>query len=319
MSLRSFFKSIAQRKVATPREAEIARNIAEITKHLETIHTRLSRLETLAHGGKSVYVGAGRILTKVSLRHWNIAYLVEADDLLLAPHLAVNGYHEIDVTEYFLNSIKSNDHCLDVGANFGYFTCIMGRWAHEGKTIALEPDRKIYELLRDNININSLEGVAAARNAAAADVAGTLSLHRRVTRSGNTSITRVPDEMLANLGEAPSETFQVPSLPVDALLSEFEGRIDCLKVDVEGAEPLVFRGAEATIAGNPQLRIVMEWSPGQLRDAGFDPGEFITDLARRGLAAAAIVTGGVAQPLSWDDLQALPYHPGILLTRSPIT
>lgn len=301
---------------ASSRLSEIAETLSQLTKRFDTINARLYRLETLAHGGKAVYVDAGRILTKISLGDWNIAYLLEANDLLFAPHLIINGHHEIDLTNYFINNIAPHDHCLDVGANFGYYTIIMGRWATNGKIIALEPDRKIFELLRDNIYINSLEKMTFPRHVAAADVEGTLRLHRRIMRSGNTSIARVSDEALAGMGEPPSEAFDVTCIPIDKLLPEFEGRVDYIKIDVEGAEPLVLRGARATIAQNPQVRIVMEWSPGQLRDAGFDPSEFAADLAGIGLRAAAIATGGIGQPLSWDALLALPYHPGILLTQA---
>ena len=290
-------------------------NSSGLFDRLDAIEASLARLEKLAHGGRSVYVGDGRILTKVSLRHWNIAYLLEAEDLLLMPHLVVNGYHEIDVTDYFVNNLRSHHNCLDVGANFGYFTCIMGRWASQGKTIALEPDWKAFELLRDNIYINSLEATGSARNVAAADVEGTITLYRRIKRSGNTSVAKIADETLSGMGEPPSQRFDVTCAPIDKLLPEFNGRIDCIKIDVEGAEPLVFRGARATIAQNPQINIVMEWSPSQMHDAGHDPHEFTTDLAQLGLRAAAITTGGVSQPLTWDALLSLSYHPGILLTR----
>jgi FkbM family methyltransferase len=314
LTFRSLFRSIAYWRA---HKSHRRPSLSDLANHLDAIDARLSRLEQLAHGGKSVYVGDGRVLTKVSLRHWNIAYLLESNDLLLVPHLIVNGYHEIDLTNYFLNNLRNHNNCLDVGANFGYFTCIMGRWAPQGKTIALEPDRRVFELLRDNIYINSLEGVAFPRLAAASDGEGTLTLHRRITRSGNTSIAWIPDDVLAGMGEPPSQAFEAACLPIDRLLPSFDGRIDCIKIDVEGAEPLVVRGAHATIAQNPQIKIVMEWSPSQIRDVGFDPSAFVAELGRLGLSPAAIATGGVGQPLTWDALLALPYHPGILLTRQP--
>jgi FkbM family methyltransferase len=290
--------------------------LQELARQLEAIGSRLDRLEMLSHGGKSVYVGDGRIMTRISLRHWNMAFLLEAKDLLLAPPLIMNGYHEIDLTDFFVNTIREADHCLDVGANFGYFTCIMGRWAPRGKTVALEPDPKIYELLRDNIYINSLEGHVSARNAAAGDVEGMLTLHRRVTRSGNTSLARIPDAALATIGEPPSVPFDIACMPIDSLLPEFTGRLDCLKIDVEGAEPLVIRGAGRTIGENPALRIVMEWAPSQIRGAGFDTGDFLRELDELGLRPAVITTGGKTEELSWDEVNAQPYFPGILLTRS---
>ena len=54
------------------------------------------------------------------------------------------------------------------------------------------------------------------------------------------------------------------------LLPKLDGRVDFMKIDVEGCEPLAFRGAKELIASNRQLKIVMEWSPGQIRSAGFD-------------------------------------------------
>ena len=179
----------------------------------DQLKRRLMRLEWLSHGGRAVYVGNNRILTKVSLGAWNLGYLLEADDLLLAPHLVIDGYHEIDLTNFFVKNVQKGSNCLDVGANFGYYTCLMARWSSSGKIIALEPDRKIFELLRDNIYINSLEGVAFARHAAAMDKAGSVRLYRRITRSGNTSIAKVPNGTLADVGEKASIPFEVSGVP----------------------------------------------------------------------------------------------------------
>jgi len=289
--------------------------VQELFDRLDRIDRRLERLEALSHGGRSVYVGDGRIMTKIRLRHWNMAFLLEAKDLLLAPPLVMNGYHEIDLTDYFVNAINETDHCLDIGANFGYFACIMGRWAPRGRVVAVEPDPKIFGLLRDNIYINNLESLASPVNAAASDCEGVLTLHRRVGRSGNTSLARVGDADLARMGEPPSEAFQIRGLPIDALLPEFQGRLDHMKIDVEGAEPLVLRGARETIAANPQLRIVMEWAPGQIQAAGFDPRGFTEELAALGLVPAMIVTAGKTEPMSWDALVSCAYSPGILLCR----
>ena len=101
----------------------------------------------------------------------------------------------------------------------------------------------------------------------------------------------------------------------DILLPEFNGRVDYVKIDVEGAEPLVVRGARAIIANNPQVQIVMEWSPGQIQQAGFDLAEFTSELAAQGLKAAVIVNERVEQ-VSWHALAELSYRPGILITRS---
>jgi hypothetical protein len=78
-----------------------------------------------------------------------------------------------------------------------------------------------------------------------------------------------------------------------------------MKVDVEGAEPLVFAGALGTIADNPQIQIAMEWSPDQQRDAGKSPSAFAAQLASMGLQAFCFEKDLAA--LSWDEVAASPY------------
>jgi FkbM family methyltransferase len=275
---------------------------------------RLDRLERLSHGGRATYVGNNRVLTKAVINDTVLGFLVQADDRLIVPHIIVHGDYESTLTSYFATAISAGDHCLDVGANYGYYTCLMAGIAHQGKTIGIEPDAAVFELLRDNICINSYEMLATALHAAVADAPGRLTLHRRVTRSGNTSITRLTEESVRWLGEKAPESFEVDCLSIDdLLLSHFGGRIDVMKVDVEGAEPLVFRGARQAIAANPQVKIVMEWSPGQIQAAGFDLAEFLAALEALRLEAAAVGPTGPV-PIAFADLMNAPFHPGILLT-----
>jgi hypothetical protein len=149
------------------------------------LNRRLDRLERMSHGGRATYVGNNRVLTKCVIGEDVIGFLVEADDRLLGPWLILTGQYETPLTNYFLSNLKPDSHCLDVGANFGYFTCLMARNCPRGKVLGIEPDRHVYELVRDNININGLQGLAAARQAAVGDREGRLTLHRRITRSAS--------------------------------------------------------------------------------------------------------------------------------------
>jgi hypothetical protein len=114
------------------------------------------------------------------------------------------------------------------------------------------------------------------------------------------------------MDEAPVEPFTVKGVRIDDLTPMMNGRVDFMKIDVEGAEPLVFEGARATIAANPSLRIVMEWSPGQIHAAGFDISAFLTALKDMGLRPFDIRENDLAQ-LSFDELLNLPYRAGVVL------
>jgi len=124
----------------------------------------------------------------------------------------------------------------------------------------------------------------------------------------------VNDNFLELHGEARGEALEVECLRIDDLLPEFGNRVDFIKIDVEGAEPLVLRGAAETMAANPQLQIVMEWSPGHIRDAGFDVGGFVSELAVMGLESAHLSLKRI-EPFPLSALTHLDNRPGILLRR----
>jgi FkbM family methyltransferase len=285
----------------------------------DTIEERLDRLQgQLEHLSATplwgaVYMGNNRVLVRYMVENRVIAYLVEADDLLLTPWFIVSGQYETEVAKFFVDNLRPDSRCLDIGANFGFYTCLMARFCPAGKVIGIEPVDTVYKLLRDNIFINGLNRHAAAIKAAVAQGPGRLTLHRRIPRSANTSIAKPTEALLQYHGEGGFERFETETVSVDGMLAQFDNRIDFMKIDVEGAEPLVLRGAVETIRLNPQLQIVMEWSPHQIRDVGFDVGEFISELCSLHLSAAIIRPFGFEQ-LPLPALLNIEYAAGILLS-----
>ncbi|MGG5820862.1 FkbM family methyltransferase [Falsiroseomonas sp. HW251] len=289
---------------------------AAIERRLHLIEERLRIAEHFDQGGRATYVGNGLVLVKCVVRGVQIVYLVHGDDRLLSPWFIASGAYETELTEFFVRTLRPDDRCLDVGANFGYFTCLFARFAPSGRVLGIEPEPATFTLLRDNIHANGLAGLAEAVHAAVTDRRGPVTLHRRVRRAGNTSITAPNPDFVRKLGEPPSESFEIKGVILDRLADKFEGRVDVMKVDVEGAEPLVFRGARETIARNPRIQIVMEWSPGQIRGAGFDAGVFLGELEAMGLRFFDL-EGGTPKALGREALLALDYRGGVLLAREP--
>lgn len=288
--------------------------LSSIDNRLSQISAKLDRLEDGTHGARAVNIGNGKILLKIVVDGANIALMVESDDKLIMPWLAVTGKYEVSVTNYFLRNIKADSHTIDVGSNFGYFACLCARFSPRGKVLAIEADERIQILCRDNLTINGFGNIGTSIHAAANADGAPLTLNRRVGRSANTSIIPYDRAFTDGMGEPPSEPFEVKGVRLDDLLPRMDGRVDFLKIDVEGAEPLVFQGAQELVATNPGIRIVMEWSPGQIQAAGFDVPAFVGSIAHMGLRTFMIEQDR-ERPISTEALLATDYAAGILLAR----
>src|SRR4051794_25634974 len=114
------------------------------------IMRRLDMLERLSHGGRGTYFGNNPGLAKCMIGGIAPGSLVEADDVLLSPGLILNGSHEDALVRFFAAHVKEDSNCLDVGANYGFFACLFGKYARRGKVVAIEPHPAVFELLRDN-------------------------------------------------------------------------------------------------------------------------------------------------------------------------
>jgi FkbM family methyltransferase len=296
----------------TAREKRRLREQMLLVEHL----TR--RIDHLNLGTSAMYIGNNRVLLRLLAGHHLFMMYVHADDKLITPSLIVNGRYEPELTDFFAAALKPDSHCIDVGANLGYFSCFMAKHSPHGKVMGLEPNPPIHALAVDNILLNALGGNAKILNVAASDEVGELTLYHRIGRAGNTSMAACGEDFTRAFQEPPEEAFRIPTIRVDDLRAEMAGRVDFLKIDVEGAEPLAFAGARETIRDNPQLQIVMEWAPARIRPAGFDIGRFVEDIAATGLNAHVLVAAGPPQPINYSQLIGMDYLPGILLRRDAV-
>jgi FkbM family methyltransferase len=242
----------------------------------------------------------------VGCRHLDLAFYFPADDRLLMPQFVVNGEYERTTTAHLLAQLPPDGVCLDVGANVGYYTCLMSRICWQGRVVAFEADPEVFELLRDNVAINWCEKVAEPRNHAVADRSGSLTLYRRIGRSGNTSIADVPEGERERFGEPASVPFDVGCVTVDEIAADLE-RLDVVKIDVEGAEALVLEGMRETVARLDPL-IIMEWSPDQALTAGGSARGLAEIVESLGLNANVFELDGSLRPITPTQLEHLTYQ-----------
>ncbi|HYJ80936.1 MAG TPA: FkbM family methyltransferase [Longimicrobiaceae bacterium] len=146
---------------------------------------------------------------------------------------------------------------VDVGANWGYFTLLAAALVGpEGRVVAVEPDPRLFARLQANLRANRL-AQAAAYPVAAADVRGPLVLRGHDADGGNWGAST----LLHRAGD-PGERYAVEGRTVDDLLDELKlGRVELLKLDVEGAEEMVLRGMAAGLARGRYRRVLIELHP----------------------------------------------------------
>jgi FkbM family methyltransferase len=131
--------------------------------------------------------------------------------------------------------VSPNDVIIDVGANLGAFAIPLALFA---RTVhAFEPIPETADHLEYNIAQNSRTNIVVHR-VGLSDVPGVLYPHRTAD-SGSTSLTEIKEK-----SDRPDETIHVTTL--DELFST--EKISFMKIDVEGMEERVLRGAQKFIA-----------------------------------------------------------------------
>jgi len=95
---------------------------------------------------------------------------------------------------------------------------------------------------------------------------------------------------------------QVPAVSLDDFL-EKEGRprIDLVKIDVEGAEPLVLRGMSRLLERSERLTLIVEFAPACIRDGDASPMAFLDDLRKWGFRIRVLRGKDATIPLSREE------------------
>ena len=194
------------------------------------------------------------------------------DDLLWA---FPNGdYYEKNVI-YFLDLIINSyakPVLVDVGANCGYYSVKYSGYC--GHIYAFEPVDKTHKILAGNISANKLKNVTLFQNGLS-DVDEKLEINLYNTSANDSIFDRqVPaDHPLKKTG---TQTIQLKNLD-DLVKTGIVGIPSIIKIDVEGAELKVLKGAKSTI-NKYRPTVVFEYSANTAADAGYDKELLLTVL-----------------------------------------
>jgi len=204
---------------------------------------------------------------------------VDTRDLSLAPHIMVDGVWEAHVTRAIATLLNEDDIFFDVGANFGYYSCVAAtRLKKRLNNIvihAFEPNPSVVPLLQKTFNVNGLETTARINAMGVSDKPGELTLHRGDTLWGSASFNK-------DLAKSDSKDTPV-KVPVTTLDEYYKKQklthVDLIKIDVEGHEDHVYAGMQGVIKDNSQLKIVMEFTFGTYQNESAFFAQLLKDYA----------------------------------------
>lgn len=147
--------------------------------------------------------------------------------------------------EYRRCLIEKDMVVVDVGAYIGLYTCMAADIVgNDGKVLSFEPDPINHEQLLNNIKINGYKNVSVVQ-CALADVPGKANLY--IKHHGTVS---------SLTGEGKCVNVEVDTLDNVTARRGIE-KVDLIKIDVEGFELQVLKGAEKTINRNPGMKMVI--------------------------------------------------------------
>jgi FkbM family methyltransferase len=180
---------------------------------------------------------------------------------------------------------------IDVGANIGFFTRRFAEWVRPGGlVIAIEPEARNFQALKAMLSRCGLVNVQAVQ-AVAAEAAGHLKLE--------VSPSSPADHRLSDTGIA------VSAVTLDLVLAQHGWpAVSLVKIDVQGAEERVLRGAVEMLR---RLRpaIFMEVDEAALRRMGSNAQNVLHLLGSEGYKVCRIEKGALTPPLPVEHVVSL--------------
>ena len=206
--------------------------------------------------------------------------------------IAKTGIFEAVETALLQAIIRPGDRALDIGANMGYYTALLADWVGpSGIVHAVEPDPDNFALLDANTQDFQQQGRVRLHALALSEAAGTAKLFRS---KDNVGMHRLYDSICCD-----GSFMEVTVCRGDDLAL---APLDFIKIDIEGYEAFALRGLNNTLTNSPNVKILCEFCPISMMEAGIQPMRWIEWIEEHGFIVIAH-NGTVWSPVVHEDLK----------------
>jgi len=226
------------------------------------------------------------------------------DDDGISKDLYLYKEREKFATEYLKSFIEEGDVIIEIGANIGYYVLLESKIAKKGKIFAFEPMPFSRKLLTMNVKLNSVENVEIYPFAIG-DQNGEQDfyIYKEINFSG---FNLNPNGNLVS-------TIKVRAMTLDNFIEKYLGDTlpTVLRMDVEGFEYNVIKGAMNTIKNCNKLRIFMEIHPHILSQEQLN--EILSILENNNFKIKAVINEcsphiyPYLDNKIWDSIEEVPY------------
>jgi FkbM family methyltransferase len=178
----------------------------------------------------------------------------------------------------FAEAISANESpvVIDMGANYGAYTLSACSLAQKGlvkNVVAVEPNRETFSCLKRSVEAGGFGKLAQLVNAAVSDNHNA-ECDFYVDERYSAMSKSLGNSGISAPSKGPESSYKVRCVSIDGLLSEANMEKTSkfvIKIDVEGSEPLAFRGMNSTLESAAGYQIFFEFHPDALRSCGHDP------------------------------------------------
>lgn len=203
------------------------------------------------------------------------------DSGMVTPFFSRGNYErrEIDLLKQL---IKPGMITADVGAHVGYYSLFLsGLVGNQGKVYSFEPDSYNYSLLQKNVKRNKAQNIVTVKMAVCNTV-NSKPFYINDNNFGDHKLLRFADHSLTRAQSS------VQTTSLDSYFNKHGNRLDFVKIDVQGSEPLVLKGMKNIFGANKNFVMLMEFEPRFLLENRFDPKKFFQQLSKYNFNITAI-------------------------------